>query len=325
MTLTVDRTTITVAERIALTLTIDTAPSFTAEWASPQPGPPEPPDGLLGDLIVVEHLRRELPPTQPDRALVEHTFVLEPMLDGAKTIPAIQFRVVESTASPEAAAAGVAAAPSRGISTQPITIGVASLFSPEEAEAADKAETTDVAPAREPIAMTIHRSQSSATIAIIAGTAGAVVLGAVAWMVLASGRRRMPNDPVADARRSLAEIRATLESGRADPFGTAAASAAGAGAKLAATIREYLQRHLGIAAIGATASELAAYLSEASSRVSPDIARDAASTLLGLEMELFAPGGEQPRVAVLLEQLDAAERLVDSTAVFIAGQAGVAA
>ncbi len=285
-----DRSHMTVADRLTVILTIDSSDGFDVRWT-----PPTPPAGALGDFTVAAATSRSLPlpPAATGRSITEHTLVLEPFLDGKKTIPAI-------TLEAKSAAGGGA---SRSITTQPIEIAVAPVLP------ADEAEKAELAPPRSPIAASIRAARGNPIVAAGAIAALTAWLGAFAWARLVAGRRIAAIDPVAVARRRVADLRAKLAATQADPFGPGAVPTAAIAADLGVTIREYLDRRLHIPATGATAGELSSLLREPA--LPREIAQQTSDTLAALEQAAFAPS--QPRCADLAPLIDVADRLIDST------------
>jgi hypothetical protein len=281
----------TVADRLTIILTIDAADGLEVPWT-----PPTPPAGSLGDFTVADATSRSLPrlPSAIGRSITEYTLVLEPFLDGKKTIPAITLE------AKSAAGAGT----SRSITTQPLEIEVSPVLP------ADEADKTELAPPRSPIAATIRTARGNPIVAAGAIAALTAWLGAFAWARLAAGRRIAAVDPVAVARRRVADLRAKLAATQADPFGPGAVPTAAIAADLGVTIREYLDRRLHIPATGATAAELCNQLREPA--LPGETARQTSETLAALEQAAFAPS--QPRCADLAPHLDVADRLIASTA-----------
>lgn len=302
ITIAADRSALSVADRLVLTVRIESRTGFRAEWASPLP---QPPTGQLGDFTVAAHTR-STPSATP--GVTEDLFVLEPFLDGPKSIPALTFRVVSTWPS----SAGDSGTTTRPLSTEPITINVAALLTPEEAAKAE------LSPPLPPVEARLPSQPARAPIgALIGGGAAlAVGLGVLAWRV--ARRRPAAVDPARAAVSALADVRATLEAAAADPFGPAAARVGSAASQIGSIVRAFLERGLSIAAIGATTPELRARLAAS---LPEESSRPLEQMLTDLEREAFSPG--QPRVAPLLEQLAAAERFIREATTGPAGSTGV--
>lgn len=301
ITIAADRSALSVADRLVLTVRIESRTGFRVEWASPLP---QPPTGQLGDFTVAAHTR-STPSATP--GVTEDLFVLEPFLDGPKSIPALTFRVVSTWPS----SAGDSGTTTRPLSTEPITINVAALLTPEEAAKAELSAPLPPVEARLP-----GRPAQPPIATLIGGAALVFGLGVFAWRV--ARRRPAAVDPARAAVSALADVRATLEAAAADPFGPAAARVGSAASQIGSIVRAFLERGLSIAAIGATTPELRARLAAS---LPEESSRPLEQMLTDLEREAFSPG--QPRVALLLEQLAAAERFIREATTGPAGSTGV--
>lgn len=287
--LSADRSQMTVADRLTLKLTIDSGDEASVAWT-----PPEPPSGRLGDFTVAAHAQRQLA-APPHRTITEHTLVLEPFLDGKKTIPPVTLDIRSSAGN----------TPTRTISTQPIEVTVTPVIPP------DQLEHATLAPDHDPLAPTLAPHRGSVLVAAAAIAAALTWLGAFAWARLVAPRRTVVLNPLAAARVRLADLRKRLAAAQADPFAAGVPATPAIAADLAATIRTYLDQHLHVAAAGATAAELGPRLAESAAMPLP-LAASTLAAITALEQFAFSPA--QPRSSDLLPLLDTADQLVAATA-----------
>lgn len=292
--LSVDRAAMTVADRLRVTIRIESAPG--AGRGEFDPPLPQPPTGRLGEWTVASLASRELP-AESGRSAMEHLLVLEPFLEGSKTVPPLRVRFVGDSGVLE-------------VSTEPVSVEVTSVLSEQDRESGE----LPLSPAPESVALTLPRaSKQRWSWPVIAGAsaAGAAAIGVA---VVAGRRRRIQAvDPVADARARLSEIQRRLSAAAAEPFGSAATGLGDAASGLASVARQYVEHALGVAAIGATVDELTARLTS-EPRLSQHVGEVQAllATLVSLEREAFAPS--QPRAAALAEHLAVVDRFVTATA-----------
>lgn len=287
--LSADRSRMTLAERLTLKLTIDAADGSSVLWT-----PPDPPEGRLGDFTVAASVVRSLP-APPGRTVTERTIVLEPFLDGRKSIPAITLDVRSADG----------ATPTRAITTQPIEVAVAPVIPPAQVEKAA------LAPAHAPLQPTLPTAHGRPWIAALAVAGLLAWVGAFAWARFVAPRRNAVLSPLADTRARLADIRRRLAAAQVAPFDPGVPATPAIAADLAGTLRAYLDRHLHLTAAAATASELRPRLEQGSVIPAP-LGSETAEAIVALERYAFSP--TQPRCADLLPLLETAERLVAATA-----------
>ncbi len=289
--LSADRSQMTVADRLTLKLTIASTDGVSVSWT---PSPPEPPTGKLGDFTVAASADRSLP-APVGRSVNERTLVLEPFLDGAKTIPAITLDVRSADAG----------TPTRTITTQPIEVTVAPVIPP------DQVERAKLAPPHAPLQPTLPSHHGNPLIAALAVAGVLAWLGAFALARFVAPRRAAAISPLAETRARLADLRRRLAAAQAEPFASGAPTTPAIAADLAATLRMYLNQHLHVDAQGATAIELRPRLEHAGA-IPGSLAASTAETIEALERYAFAP--TQPRCSDLLPLLETTERLVLATA-----------
>lgn len=290
----VDRSTMTTADRLRVTLVIETMQGI--KHAEFDPPLPEPPSGRLGEWTVASIAVRDQP-VSPTHRTTEHLIVLEPFLEGMKTIPSMRVRLTGDVGTAE-------------VRTEPVGIEVASVLSDSDREA----EQLALSPAPDSVALTLPaKSRSELQWPLIAGAAAlsAVTIGLWARYVLR--RRVTPIDPVAEVRARLAAIQARLNHAAAEPFSASATGLGEVAGGLGAAARKYLEHGLGVTAIGATTDELAErVVSEPRLTRHAEAVSAVLTVLRSLEQEAFAP--TQPRAAVLAEHLSAIDRFVTDTA-----------
>lgn len=292
--LSVDRASMTVADRLRVTIRIESVPG--AGRGEFDPPLPQPPTGRLGEWTVASLASRELP-AQSGRSVVEHLLVLEPFLEGSKSVPPLRVRFAGDSGVLE-------------VSTEPVSVEVTSVLSEQDRQA----DELPLSPAPESVALTLPRaSKQRLSWPVVAGAASACAV-AIGVVVVAGRRRRIKAvDPVADARAKLSAIQGRLTAAAAEPFGQAVTGLSDVASELASVARRYVDHALGVAAIGATVDELAGRLAS-----EPRLSQQAGdvqallATLRSLEQEAFAPS--QPRAAVLAEHLAVVDRFITATA-----------
>lgn len=274
--LTLDRSSVTTADRVALTLAAAAPAGWIVKW--PDIGE------QLGDFRIAEWSRR-------DGVLVDSTpgesrlYVLEPFLPRKHRIPALDFRF-----KPPGAGRGTAAL---SIATEPVEVEVGSELGSDVNAALE--------PAKPPVPIDIHSDLTDRLVgAALAALVGIYPLAfLVAWRRSRQRAAEAPS-PAQVANAGLAEIRREL----ADSDGSSEDRRRIA-AHISATARHQLTSILGADARVRTAAEL---------RVHPRIGsledeyRDQVLTMLGdLDQSRFAPDpptlGELDRYRVVVERL----------------------
>lgn len=251
-----DRTRMTVADRLVVTFDVQAAPG--ASITLPQFS------DTLGDFTVASS---ESLPAATGSAERQLRLVLEPFLNGSKTIPALTFKATKDGQT-------------TSVMTEPLSIPVSDVLTLE------KDQTPPIAPAKPPVDFD-EPARARWPVILIGSLAGAGYVGAFGLAMLNARRRRASTDPVAAFGLTLsdADQRCTV--------GTSAASVESALFGIAAGLRRYLSLHVRIPAIGASAPELidrvrrAEHLSNAN--------RAAIERLVvELESARFAPGEATP-------------------------------
>ncbi|MFN7020560.1 MAG: hypothetical protein ACK4WH_04425 [Phycisphaerales bacterium] len=225
VTIVLERDRITTADRLPLRVRISGSAGARREWAAPRE--------TLGEWQVAETARREVV-GEGGASVVEHLLVLEPFLDGAKTIPPMTFRY-----SPLAGGAW------RTLVTEPIEVTVGSVLGEGE-------ERESLAGAKPPAAVVVEDGFNRWA---LGAAAGAGVLGYAGAFVAAHARARRRGreaDPVRIALQRLAALEGRL---RGDTSGGSADPADAA--ELASIVRAYLSALCGRDLRGLLADELA--------------------------------------------------------------------
>lgn len=269
LTTTVDRTDLTVADRLNLTFACTTRAAATI--ALPEIG------AQLGDFTVASSAKTERLDPAGDR-ITTLAIVLEPFLSGDKSVPVLTFQATDGGRT-------------LTLKTEPFTAHITAI-----ADAKADARTP-LEPAKSPVDLSIPAaSRHIALYTTIAGVTVAIA-AAFGFAAFASSRRQKQEaDPAFRARRELEAVRTLLaqSSTRAD--------ASVAGERLFRAFATYLAHALHIPADTQPFAAIAAAVST-SSQLSADHRNDLSALLAELERTRFAPDAASvPAVQSLLDR-----------------------
>ncbi len=267
---TIDRTDLTVADRLNISFACTTRP--VATLTLPEVG------AELGDFTVASSAKSERLDPRGNR-ITTLALILEPFLAGNKVVPPLSFQAIDGGKT-------------LTLKSEPITARVLPVA---DAKADAK---TPLEPAKAPVAIAIPAaSRRIALIATAAGTTVAIA-AALGFAALASSRRRKREaDPAFRARRDLDALRASLaqSSTRAD--------ASVASERLFRIFASYLSAALGIPAHTQPHSAIAAAIAT-SHRLTADQRNELNALLAELERTRFAPdAASMPSVQTLLDRV----------------------
>lgn len=186
-------TSVTVADRVVLTVRVRSTPGARLEWAVPETGKP------LGDFTVQSVARS--PSRLDDRGLREDvtTIVLEPYLPGSRVVPPMEFSLA---ADPESAQ-GPDSPEVQKIRTEPIAIEVRSVLD----ASTDHEALAKLSAPKGPVEMREGRRRE---ILLAGGAAGVLaLLAGIGVLSTRRLRRARPviEDPATAARRELQAAR----------------------------------------------------------------------------------------------------------------------
>jgi len=273
-----DRSEITTADRLRLTLSLTTRDGTAVDWL--------PPKDRLGDFQIAESSQQKGVPVKGLTTTV-YAFLLEPFLDGTKAIPSLKFSYREG-----------AAATRQILTTEPIAIEVRSMLATET-------EPTELAPIKPPLHLP---SPSSAGRWVVTGMAGLLAIGYPLAFVMArraSRRHTQSLDPVDVVKHRLADLRSRIDLQGPDD-GQMSKSIAG---ELAASLREYLSALVHEDVRGLLTHELADRVRK---RTAASSSTEEALQVLGaLDQQRFSSSPLSPQS--LIYNVEAMERFVATT------------
>jgi hypothetical protein len=269
---TIDRTDLTVADRIHLTLVCSTRSAATLTL--PEFG------SQLGDFTVVSSSKNE---RSPDAARHEITLrlVLEPFLAGDKTIPPIAIQAADFGHTLK-------------LSTDAVPIHVAAI-----ADAKADAQTPLGAP-KAPVDLIVPKKSSRVTLWTALGGGLLAALVALGFAAFTTARRaKRESDPTFQLRRRLDAVGRTLAEA------TTSAAAAATCEDLFRAFAPYLAITLGVPADTQPHARIASTITASDRLTFPQ--RDELNALLAdLERARFAPDGVSiPIVRALLDRVTA--------------------
>jgi hypothetical protein len=268
----VDRTDITVADRIRFSLTCTTRPSATLTLPDFE--------AQFGDFTVVSSSRHDqLAPSGNRETTV--LLVLEPFLAAQKTIPSISVQALDAGRTLK-------------LKTEPVVVQVAAVADPK---ADDK---TPLEAPKTPVALILPANPSRLALWTTLGCALFASATALCFVAVASSRRsKREADPVFRVRRELEAVRTRLAQG------TTRAHAAIASDDLFRCFAAYLAIVLDIPAGTQPHATITAAIA-ASPRLAFEDRTELNALLADLERTRFAPDGASiPIVQSLLDRVTA--------------------
>lgn len=224
VTIVLERDRMTTADRLPVRVRMSGSAGARREWAAPRE--------TLGEWQVAETATREVV-GEGGASVVEHLLVLEPFLDGVKTIPSMTFRY-----------GSISGGAWRTLVTEPIEVTVSSVLGEGEDDAA-------LAEAKPPAPVVLEVGAGRWVLSAAAGAGVLGYAGAFAAAYVRSRRRGRPADPVRSALERLASLEGRL---RGNPSGGSADPAEAA--ELASIVRAYVSALCGRDVRGLLADEL---------------------------------------------------------------------
>ncbi len=277
VTMTIDKSELTVADRVRLTLTCTTRSGV--ELKLPEFGP------SLGDFTIVSAVTNEQAGKSGDRETVT-SFVLEPFLAGDKSIPPIPVRVVD-------------AARTLNLQTEPATLKVSPVAG------ADASEKTPLEPAKGPVAILTPPRANRTLVWTISGCSALAIVTAFASIAISNSRRaRREADPAFRVRRQLEQVRTLL--GQAATHAEASAAAE----KLFLAFAAFLRDAWSIPADTQPQARIAPLIASLDA-MAFEQRTELSQLLADMERTRFAPGAAS--VLIVLSLLDRAVAVVDHT------------
>lgn len=270
LTTTIDRTDLSVADRLNITFACTTRADATLTFPEIS--------AALGDFTVASSARSERLDPRGNR-ITTLSLILEPFLAGNKVLPPLAFEAIDTGKT-------------LALKTDPITVHVVPIA---DANADAK---TPLEPAKAPVGIALPaRSHRTVLIATIAGVTVAIA-AALSFAALASSRRQKREaNPAFRARRELDAIRRTLGQS------STRAHASDAIARIFRAFAAYLSDGLGIPANTQPHATIAAAIS-LSPRFTADQRNELNALLAELERVRFAPDAASvPAAQTLLDRV----------------------